>query len=145
MMASFQDEREVLDVIIRYATALDTHDWALLRTCWADQIDVDYGRKLWTTGDEITKDFAARHTGLRPMHMYGNHTIEDLGPGRAKARTYFRARLLYPDGSLFIRSDGWYDDELTKTDGKWRITRRRIVRHDSEGPGSQPPVAPQSI
>ena len=42
MMASAADEREIVALINRYATALDNGDYALLRSCWADEVDVDY-------------------------------------------------------------------------------------------------------
>jgi hypothetical protein len=41
-MKSSEDERQIVALINRYSTALDSADWALLRTCWADKVDVDY-------------------------------------------------------------------------------------------------------
>ena len=35
------DRAEISDVVHRYATGLDTHNWPLLRSIFLDEIDVD--------------------------------------------------------------------------------------------------------
>lgn len=134
MMASAADEREIVALINRYATALDNGDYALLRSCWADEVDVDYSTgEKWTSGDALNAFMAEVHTGLTPMHMNSNFVIEDLGPDRARGRTYYAAKIKRADGSLFVRADGWYDDEFTRIDGEWKITRRYVTMIDIEG------------
>lgn len=132
-MASAEEERAIVALINRYATGLDNADWALLRSCWADEVDVDYGTgETWSSGDALN-DFMERfHTGLITMHMNGNFVLEDTGTYRAGGRTYFKAVLLRGDGSPFMRADGWYDDEFEKIAGEWKITRRRVRMIDSE-------------
>lgn len=34
---------DITDVLLRYATAIDTKDWELFRTCFTDDADADYG------------------------------------------------------------------------------------------------------
>lgn len=133
MMESIEEERAVVALIDRYATALDNADWALLRSVWADKLDVDYGTgETWSSGDALN-DFMARfHTGLTTMHMNGNYVLEDAGPGCARGRTYFKAVLKKSDGSLFMRADGWYDDEFEKIGGEWKVTRRKVRMIDLE-------------
>jgi len=36
------DKDQIAEVLIRYATGIDSKDWSLLRSCWTDEIDVDY-------------------------------------------------------------------------------------------------------
>lgn len=50
--------------------------------------------------------------------MNANYVLEVTGPNRAKGRTYFKAILKQGDGSLFMRADGWYDDEFEKIVGE---------------------------
>jgi hypothetical protein len=127
MMASFEDERQIIDLINRYAIALDSADWAKLRTCWADEVDVDYGTgETWSSGDALNAFMKDFHEGLITMHMNGNHTIDDKGPDHATGRTYFKALLLKPDGSPLMNADGWYDDEFRKISGEWKISRRKV-------------------
>ena len=49
------DREQIAEVLIRYATGIDSKDWPLLRSCWTDEIDVDYqqlGR--FTSADALT-------------------------------------------------------------------------------------------
>ena len=127
MMKVFEDERQIVELVNRYAIALDSQDWDALRSCWADEVDVDYGTgETWSSGDVLNTFMKEFHSGLITMHMNGNHTIEDRGPGCAAGRTYFKAVLLKPDGSPLMDADGWYDDEFCKIAGEWKISRRHV-------------------
>ncbi len=37
------DKAQIAEVLIRYATGIDSKDWPLFRSCWTDEVDVDYG------------------------------------------------------------------------------------------------------
>jgi len=133
MMQSAEDERQIIALINRYATGLDTADWRLLRSCWADDVDVDYGTgQTWSSGDAINAFMEQFHTGLTTMHMNTNFVISDTGDGRATGRTYFKALLLRSDGSLFLRADGWYNDCFVKMGSEWKITKRHVRMIASE-------------
>ncbi len=133
MMQSAEDERTIIALTNRYATSLDTADWSLLRSCWADDVDVDYGTgQTWSSADALTAFMQHFHTGLTTMHMNTNFVISDAGDGRATGRTYFRAILLRSDGSLFLRASGWYNDCFVKMGSEWRITKRYIRMIASE-------------
>ena len=133
MMRSAEDERQIIALINRYATGLDTADWTLLRSCWADDVDVDYGTgQTWSSADALNAFMEDFHTGLTTMHMNTNFVISDAGDSRATGRTYFRALLLRSDGSLFLRADGWYDDCFVKVGSAWKIAGRRVRMIASE-------------
>lgn len=133
MMRSAEDERHIVALINRYATGLDTADWTLLRSCWADDVDVDYGTgQTWSSADALNAFMTHFHTGLTTMHMNTNFVIADAGDGRATGRTYFRALLLRSDGSLFLRAAGWYDDCFVKMGSEWKITKRHVRMIASE-------------
>jgi hypothetical protein len=36
------DRAEISDVQLRYATAVDSRDWGLLRTCFTDDLEADF-------------------------------------------------------------------------------------------------------
>jgi hypothetical protein len=133
MMQSAEDERHIIALINRYATGLDTADWTLLRSCWADDVDVDYGTgQTWSSADALNAFMKDFHTRLTTMHMNTNFVISDAGDGRATGRTYFRALLLQSDGSLFLRAAGWYDDCFAKIGSEWKITKRHVRMIASE-------------
>ncbi len=37
------DEQEIAKLLLRYATAIDGRDWPLLRSCFTDDLQADYG------------------------------------------------------------------------------------------------------
>jgi hypothetical protein len=133
MMKSAEDERQIIALINRYATALDTAEWTLLRSCWADDLEVDYGTgEAWSSADALNAFMEQFHAGLTTMHMNTNFVISDAGDGRATGRTYFRALLLRSDGSLFLRAVGWYNDFFVKTGSEWKIAKRHVRMIASE-------------
>ncbi len=138
MMSSAEDERAIIALVNRYATALDNADWGLLRTCWADEVEVDYDTgETWTSGDVLNEFMVQAHVGLTTMHMNGNFVIDDIAPGHARGRTYFKAIVKRPDGSYFLRADGWYDDEFTRIAGDWKITKRNVRMIDLDIKGQR--------
>lgn len=121
------DKAQITDVLIRYATGIDSKDWARFRTCWADEVDVDYGDLgKFTDADEFTAMMRQVHDGMgQTYHRISNAVIEVDGD-RATARSYVHAVLMaVPDDSTsWIDAIGHYDDELARTADGWRIVKR---------------------
>lgn len=96
------DRAEISDVQLRYATGLDMRDWTTFRSCFADEIDVDFtsafgGEPRHVTADRWTE--AARRTmsGLRAtQHMITNHVITVDGD-RALCVAYVQAQHYPPN------------------------------------------------
>jgi 3-phenylpropionate/cinnamic acid dioxygenase small subunit len=114
------------EVLVRYATAIDTRDWELFRTCFTDDVDADYGDiGHWHGVDEITEWMRVTHEPCRhTLHRITNVAVEEDG-GRATARAYVDALVLFGDGG--VRAAGFYDDELVLQADGWKIARRRFT------------------
>jgi hypothetical protein len=41
------DRQAIVDTIVRYAATLDAKDWAGAETCFAAEVETDYGRPPW--------------------------------------------------------------------------------------------------
>lgn len=126
---TLDDEGGVAAVIVRYGTGIDTRDWALFRTCFTDDFHGDYGAHgVWTSGDEITAAMERMHAPLGPtLHRMSNIVASATLAG-AKVRTYVDAILsLNGAGGAFHQAIGYYDDELVKTSGGWKIKSRRFT------------------
>jgi 3-phenylpropionate/cinnamic acid dioxygenase small subunit len=119
---------EVTEVLVRYATGIDSRDWPLLRACFTDDCDADYGDiGHWRSGDEITEWMAQTHDPLGPtMHRITNVTISTEGE-QVTTRSYVHAVLATADRATTIHAYGWYDDEFVTTPAGWRISRRRFT------------------
>jgi ketosteroid isomerase-like protein len=137
------DKEQIAEVLIRYATGIDSKDWALLRTCWTEDVDVDYGEVGQYSGaDAITGLMEQLHHAMGPTyHRLTNFAIAVDGD-RATARSYVHAVLqaIPDDGASWVEALGHYDDELSRTSDGWRIARRAtsIARvHAGAASGSQ--------
>lgn len=128
------DRIEIADVLLRYATAIDSRDWTLFRTCFTDDATFDYGGiGTWQSPEAITAYMRASHSGPS-MHRLTNFVIEVTGE-TATARTYVDAIVMGPAGFGTIESFGWYDDQLARTPTGWRIRHRRYTFHGARLPG----------
>lgn len=82
------DKEQIAEVLIRYATGIDSKDWPLFRSCWADEIDVDYqqlGR--FTSPDALTEVMTRLHENMGPTyHRCRTSSSRSTGTGRLRAR-----------------------------------------------------------
>ena len=71
------DKEQIAEVLIRYATGIDSKDWPLFRSCWTDEIDVDYqqlGR--FASADALTEVMTRLHENMGPTyHRMSNFVI----------------------------------------------------------------------
>lgn len=127
------------DVLVRYATGIDSRNWGLFATCFTDDVEADYGDiGTWHGVDEITEWMRVVHDACgHTLHRITNVAVSPAGPGRAEARSYVDALVLGPDNLRGAHAAGYYDDELVETPEGWRISRRRftsvLVRAVGEG------------
>ena len=132
------DKAQITEVLIRYATGIDSKNWPLFRTCWTDEVDLDYGEVgTFTYADAFTDLFAQLHDPT--FHRLSNFVITVDGD-TATARTYVHAVLMVTsdDNSAWVDAIGHYDDELVRGPDGWRIRRRtaRTPRLLTGGGGS---------
>jgi 3-phenylpropionate/cinnamic acid dioxygenase small subunit len=119
---------DVAGVLVRYATGIDRRDWVLFRTCFTADCEADYGDiGVWHGVDEITEWMAKSHAACgHTMHRITNVDIAKRGDGVA-ARSYVDAIIMRADNRTGARADGYYDDELVRTDDGWKISRRHFT------------------
>jgi 3-phenylpropionate/cinnamic acid dioxygenase small subunit len=120
--------QDVSDLLVRYATGIDTRDWDLLRSCFTDDCKADYGDVgQWKSGDEITAWMRASHEPLgHTLHRITNVSLAADGE-RVKARSYVDALILGPGNVGGARAAGFYEDVIVETDEGWRISERKYT------------------
>src|SRR5262249_57663457 len=98
-------------------------------SCFTDDVDADYGAVgSWKSLDAITDFMTTVHAGMpHTLHRLSNMVIAVDGD-RATARTYVDAFLVLADGANAVNAIGFYDDDLVRTAGGWRIARRRFTQ-----------------
>lgn len=116
---------DITEVLIRYATGIDSRDWDLFRSCFTEDFQGAYVDIADFDGvDAITEFMIGAHADMgHTLHRLSNIAI-NLDGDVATARTYVDAMLLMPDGASGINAIGFYDDELVQTSDGWRISRR---------------------
>lgn len=120
------DKQEITELCVRYTTALDTKDWALLRNCFtAAPVFVHPGGQLSGFDEILARTSAALNPLDATQHLLGNITVEVAG-ATARSICYFQAqhvRAGTPGGELYIIA-GRYADSLERTPQGWRIAER---------------------
>jgi 3-phenylpropionate/cinnamic acid dioxygenase small subunit len=120
------DRQEIADLCARYATALDTKDWALLESCFASApAFVHPGGRL----DGFPAILQRTATALTPLtvtqHLLGN-IVTEVDGDTARSFCYFQAqhvRAGTPGGETYIIA-GSYADRLVRTADGWKIAER---------------------
>jgi 3-phenylpropionate/cinnamic acid dioxygenase small subunit len=127
------DRQQVTDVLVRYATAIDRRDWDLLRTCFIDDCDADYGEYgHWHGGSEIAEWMEKSHVSLgSSIHLITNVALAPMGDA-VTACCYIHGVVLTEDRAAAIHAFGRYDDELVSTPEGWKIARRRYTAVNAE-------------
>lgn len=128
---------EMLDLVTRYATAIDIRDWDLFRSAFADNAEVDFGHAIgsWSDADSFTAFMRDTHQPAgRTQHRMSNTVITGTDP--LTARTYGDAIVLEADNTKGTIGTAWYDDEFVRTEDGLKIARRRtsMVLYTPVGP-----------
>ncbi|WP_404476565.1 nuclear transport factor 2 family protein [Novosphingobium sp. BL-52-GroH] len=126
---SAEDEREINNLLFRYATGIDNRDWPLFRSCFSVDCEADYGSfGTWRGLREIAEYMEATHRRLGPtLFRITNITVENRND-EVLARSYVDAILTDPVREGMVhRTEGYYDDTLVRTSSGWKIARRRFT------------------
>jgi hypothetical protein len=136
---SLADRLEINDVLHRYALALDSRDWELLRSCFtADAVAVYFDPADSNEGvDAIVARCWSALQGLdASQHMIGT-ALASVDGDTASATCYLHAQHVFrgaPGGDHYLIA-GRYEDRLVRTDAGWRIQHRTL--HFSWSRGNQ--------
>jgi 3-phenylpropionate/cinnamic acid dioxygenase small subunit len=125
-MTEHEDQQDISDVLVRYATGIDRHDWILFRTVFTDDCELDYGEiGSWNGVDAVTEFMELSHAAVQTLHRMTNQAITVDGD-KAEARTYVDM-IMVGENMPGVNAIGYYDDEIVRTDDGWRIARRRFT------------------
>ncbi len=124
------DRTEIIDVSNRYATGVDTRNCDIYRSCFAENIIVDFssiglGQVMETTADawvDTVMNFMAIYETTQ--HIITNHAITIEG-NMATSIAYLQAQHLNADGLFTI--GGYYTNRLSRSAAGWRITELKLT------------------
>ena len=128
------DRVAIADLFARFATGIDSCDWAMYRGVFTDEIDLDYSSwRAGSIGRWTADEWVARATrlfaGLTPTRHALTNLVVDFDGHTARVRANVCADHVVVDGEIteVFTLNGFYDDVcVLQTDG-WRITGKRLV------------------
>lgn len=119
---------EISDVVHRYATGIDRRDWALFRSCFADEIEIDF--ETWNSlparrlgGDDWVAGVRSGLSGFdATQHVSSNHVHTIAGP-EATCVSYMMAlhHIVEGDERKMQAIGGFYTNQLRRGADGWRI------------------------
>lgn len=118
------DRDDIVELTIRYATAIDSERYALLEEVFTEDATVDYGEVgRWRGGAEVARFMEQAHSvAVHTLHRMTNQAITIDGD-TAAVRTYVDALILLESGAG-ANPVGFYDDVVVRTAAGWRIENR---------------------
>jgi hypothetical protein len=121
------DRAAISDVVHRYATGLDTHDWPMLRSIFTDEIDVDFSsvgaRPGRVKADDWVESARILFAGFdATQHLSANH-VHDIRGDEATCTSYMRAEhfVLTTEGENYYTMGGYYINRLVRTPDGWKL------------------------
>jgi len=123
------DQTEIRDTILRFAVSLDLKDWDQCRSCFTDDIDVDYSdlrgeSPVQMLADEFIAQRRKALGHLKTQHLSTNHLITIQG-GHATCVSsmaiYRRRSSSVEDGTFDTHC--YYTHELVRTPQGWKICK----------------------
>jgi hypothetical protein len=123
------DERlDVAEVVYAYATGIDTRDWQLYRSIFADEVEIDFSSWDGSAPRRMRADDWV--AGVQPLfhgldatqHSMTNPRVSIDG-SRATCVMYMQAAhfLASSEGDAEFTIGGYYTDQLVKTPAGWRL------------------------
>ena len=127
------DRMEISDTVIRYATGIDIRNWEMYRSCFTDEVEVDFsswmGDSPMTVSAEKWADIVRKTvSGFEStQHISANHVIS-LNGDQATCVSYLQAQHFLPNdkGDNALTLGGYYTNELVRTGGGWKIRKCKL-------------------
>ena len=133
------DRAAISDVVIAYATGVDTRNWELYRSIFTDPCTFDFSS--WNGRPAVSMPADDWVTGVRgtlsgfdaTQHISSNHVItferaEAAGDDRARCVSYMQAQHFLADQPVTCCTlGGYYTNDLVHTDDGWKITRCQLT------------------
>ena len=134
------DREEIADVVRRYAQGIDTRDFPLLRSCYTDEIEMDFSPTVEMDRTHYTVDEWVEMVGKFHSQFDGTEHIlvpESIDVNGDAARCYavMHASHFKRDakGSPHHLISGCYDMTFTRTADGWKISQASQVVRWVEG------------
>jgi hypothetical protein len=128
VLQELRDRLELTDLIHKYATGIDTRDWALFRSIFADELFMDFSSYSGAPGSKMTgDDWVAGCQRMLPGFDATQHSLSnfvfDIQGADATVTVYMQAEHFIANklGDNSHTLGGYYIHKLRRGQGGWRI------------------------
>lgn len=122
------DHQAICETVYRYGYALDTSDWALYRSVFADEVDFDFstytGRPLIRMrAEDLVASAATLFAGFAATQHTMTNPLVSIDGDRGRCSMYIEAaHSVDPDpGAPWFVMGGHYEDKLVRHNGAWLL------------------------
>ncbi len=128
------DRQAISATVIRYATGIDRRDWDAYRSCFTDEVEIDFTSfgggepQTMRAGDWVAGVRAGLSGFQATQHISTNHVITVEGD-EATCVSYMQAQHYLPNdkGDNSLTLGGYYTNRLVRAPDGWRIRRCQLT------------------
>jgi ketosteroid isomerase-like protein len=128
-MSEADDRRQLQDVMLSYAAAVDDRDMARYRACFVEEAEiVGFGEETVTGADAWTTSVESQLDAFSSTQHLMSPQLASITGDTASARTDVQALHVLKDsnGAMFTLWATYLTDFVRKDDG-WKISRHELV------------------
>ena len=136
-MSEADDRRQLQDVMLSYAAAVDDRDLARYRACFAEDAEiVGFGEEPVTGADAWTASVESQLDAFSSTQHLMSPQLASITGDTATARTDVQALHVLRDGNgaMFTLWATYLTDFVRKEDG-WKISRHELVIRGTQHTG----------
>ena len=136
-MSEANDRRQLQDVMLSYAAAVDDRDLARYRACFAEDAEiVGFGEETVTGADAWTASVESQLDAFSSTQHLMSPQLASITGDTATARTDVQALHVLRDGNgaMFTLWATYLTDFVRKEDG-WKISRHELVIRGTQHTG----------
>jgi hypothetical protein len=143
-IAYLTDRAEISDVIGRYCYGMDSRDWELFRSCWTDEISLDFTdiTLMQERMTNVRADFYVECLKVFFAHMPRSQHIKfpvryDFDGEKAVVLSILQGKHWMPNslGGSLQTVVGYYRDEFIRTELGWKMNGMKELVYWNEGSG----------
>jgi ketosteroid isomerase-like protein len=128
-MSDTDDRRQLQDVMLAYAAAVDDRDMARYRACFADDVEiVGFGEETITGADNWTASVESQLEAFSATQHLMGPQLATVSGDTASARTDVQALHVIQDGDgAMFTLWATYLTNFVRTGEGWKIARHELV------------------
>ena len=128
-MNELDDRRQLQDVMLSYAAAVDDRDMARYRACFVDNVEiVGFGEATVRGADTWTASVESQLKAFTATHHLMSPQLATVSVDTASARTDVQALHILKDGDgAMFTLWGTYLTDFKRTPHGWKIARHELV------------------